>query len=110
MFTATHAHLHTHSMHAHPHASTHARSGRLPHPAESDPCLAPVLHRPLSLLISCTAVEVLQETTQTALCSDLACVSGLFPAAAWPQEAAQSEKKESRGPRLLSPLGSGSCP
>lgn len=43
---------------------------------------------------------------QTVLCSNLGCMSGLFPAAAWPQDAAQSKKKESRGPRLPSPPGS----
>lgn len=70
---------------------------RLLHPAECDLCLAPVLHPPpMSLLISGMAEEVLQETTPTALCTDLACMSGLFPDAAWPQDAAQSKKKESR--------------
>lgn len=102
------------SMHArpdqHPHTYTHAHSCRLPHPVEPDLCLAPVLHPPLSLLISGMAEEVLQETTATALCSDLACMSGLFPAAAWPQDATQSKKKESRGSWLPSAPGSGLCP
>ncbi len=56
----------------HPHTSAHAHSCRLPHPAEPDLCLAPVLHPPVSVLISSTAEEVLQETTPKALCSDLA--------------------------------------
>ena len=88
------------SVHAHPRTCTHAHSCRLPHPLETDLCLAPVLHPPLSLLISGTAEEVLQETTPTARSATTwpACLGYFQPPPAWPQDAAQSEKKESRGP------------
>lgn len=43
---------------------------------------------------------------QTVLCSNLGRMSRLFPATAWPQDAAQSKKKESRGLWLPSRPGS----
>lgn len=49
--------------HAHPRTCAHAHCCGQAHPAERDLRLAPVLHLPLSLLISGTAEEVLQETT-----------------------------------------------
>lgn len=94
-------------------AHTQAHSCRRPHPAEPDPCLAPVLYPPLSLLISSAAEEVLQETTARAHCSDLACMSGAISSRRLHGFRMQSraKKKESRGSWLLStPSASGSCP
>lgn len=43
----------------------------------------------LSPLISGAAEEVFQQTTPAALCFDSGCMSGLFPVAAWTQDASQ---------------------
>ncbi|CAB1442880.1 unnamed protein product [Pleuronectes platessa] len=76
---------------------------------ESDLCLAPVLHPPMSVLISSMAEEVLQDTTPTALCSNLARMSELFPAAACVASGCSPEQEE-RKQRILSTPVSGSCP
>lgn len=117
MFKVTHAHMHTGKHACTPRYTptyfhTHAHSRRLPHPAEPDLCLAPALYPPLSLLISGKAEEVLQETTPTALCSDLACMSVLFLAAAAATTAATpasgcSPEQEDRKQRILTPFYSG---
>lgn len=62
--------------------------------ARDTPTHAPCASSPphpssLSPLISGTAEEVFQQTTPAALCFDSGCTSGLFPVAAWTQDASR---------------------
>lgn len=81
MQAGEHAHLDLH-----PHTSTHTvhTPAACPAPAQRSLICVWLLScgAPLSLLISASAEEVFQETTPTQHCSDLACMSGLFLAAA----------------------------
>lgn len=97
--------------HAHPRTCAHAHCCGLAHPAERDLRLAPVLHLPLSLLISGTAEEVLQETTPNSALFQL----GLHVWAISSRRLAsgrspEQEKKKAEDPDSHPLLALGSCP
>lgn len=60
-----------------------------------------LVHPPLSLLISSTDEEVLQETAAQALSTDLACVSGLFQACLLRSLQLQPREPEEREQKTL---------
>lgn len=111
MFKVSHAYVHA-GKRACTHWYTPAYFHTRMHSCRLPLCLAPVLHPPPSLLLSSAAEGVLQETTPTAHCSDLACTSELFPAAACTASGCnpRARRKKARGSRLPSTPVSGSCP